>query len=107
MTTVLITGVAGFMGSHLADAFLDRGYSVIGIDNLIGGYAENIPDGVQFHEVDLDDLSAINEIFDGVDLVVHARAWDERNRCWAIWILFAAGRVARGEIVNHGAGVCP
>jgi UDP-glucose 4-epimerase len=72
MSTVLITGVAGFMGSHLADAFLDRGYSVIGIDNLIGGYAENIPTGVQFHEVDLDDLSAINEIFDGVDLVVHA-----------------------------------
>jgi len=43
---VLITGVAGFMGSHLADAFLAKGHQVVGIDNLIGGYAENVPSGV-------------------------------------------------------------
>jgi UDP-glucose 4-epimerase len=65
MKTVLITGVAGFMGSHLADAFLHKGYKVIGIDNLIGGYAENVPSGVNFHQVDLDDLSLVNDIFAG------------------------------------------
>jgi UDP-glucose 4-epimerase len=71
MRKVLITGVAGFMGSHLADAFLEKGYSVIGIDNLIGGYKDNVPDQVEFHEVDLDNLDLIQDLFLGVDLVVH------------------------------------
>src|SRR5499427_6090582 len=39
---VVITGAAGFIGSHLAEALLDRGYSVIGIDNLLTGDAANI-----------------------------------------------------------------
>jgi dTDP-glucose 4,6-dehydratase len=39
---VVITGAAGFIGSHLAETLLDRGYSVIGIDNLITGATENI-----------------------------------------------------------------
>jgi len=43
MTKVLITGIAGFMGSHMADDFLSKGYEVCGIDNLIGGYEDNIP----------------------------------------------------------------
>jgi UDP-glucose 4-epimerase len=68
---VLITGVAGFMGSHLADAFLLRGYSVVGIDNLIGGYAENVPEGVEFHNIDLNNLEDLHAPFHGVDLVVH------------------------------------
>lgn len=70
--TVLITGVAGFMGSHLADAFLNRGYSVRGVDNLIGGYESNIPKNVEFYNFDLDNLSKIGPVFSGVDLVVHA-----------------------------------
>jgi UDP-glucose 4-epimerase len=59
------------MGSHLADAFLEKGYSVIGIDNLIEGYKDNVPDQVEFHEVDLDNLDLIQDLFLGVDLVVH------------------------------------
>src|SRR5438067_9800041 len=39
---VVITGAAGFIGSHLADALLDRGYAVIGIDNLLTGDTANI-----------------------------------------------------------------
>jgi UDP-glucose 4-epimerase len=69
---VLITGVAGFLGSHLADAFLDEGWEVYGIDNLIGGYEENIPKGVIWENVDLKELDAIQHMFEGVDLVVHA-----------------------------------
>jgi UDP-glucose 4-epimerase len=68
---VLITGVAGFMGSHLADAFLAKGYDVIGIDNLLGGYEENVPSGVDFHNIDLDNLELIQPLFKDVDLVVH------------------------------------
>jgi UDP-glucose 4-epimerase len=71
MKKVLITGVAGFMGSHLADAFLKKGYSVVGIDNLIGGTLDNVPSQVDFYNLDLDDLGLIEDKFAGVDLVVH------------------------------------
>jgi dTDP-glucose 4,6-dehydratase len=42
MPRVVITGAAGFIGSHLSEALLDRGYSVIGIDNLLTGSTRNI-----------------------------------------------------------------
>jgi UDP-glucose 4-epimerase len=71
MSKVLITGVAGFLGSHLADSFIAKGYEVVGIDNLIGGYKENVPLGVDFHEIDLSDLEKLHEPLTGVDLVVH------------------------------------
>ena len=69
---VLITGVAGFMGSHLADALISKGHAVYGIDNLIGGYKDNIPDAVTFYNVDLDNLELIQPMFNSVDLVIHA-----------------------------------
>ena len=72
MRTVLITGVAGFLGSHLADEFLDKGDRVIGIDNLIGGYFENVPVGVEFHVMDLNDLDRVAPLFANVDLVIHS-----------------------------------
>jgi UDP-glucose 4-epimerase len=59
------------MGSHLADAFLAKGYDVLGIDNLLGGYEENVPSGVDFHNIDLDNLELIQPLFEDVDLVVH------------------------------------
>lgn len=72
MGLVVITGVAGFLGSHLADAYLSKGWKVRGIDNLIGGSVDNVPDGVHFYQVDLDDLQAITPIFKDADLVIHA-----------------------------------
>jgi UDP-glucose 4-epimerase len=68
---ILITGVAGFMGSHLADEFLKRGHKVIGIDNLVGGYKENIPFQVEFYQYDLSDFDLVKDVFAGADLVVH------------------------------------
>jgi UDP-glucose 4-epimerase len=68
---ILITGVAGFMGSHLADEFLKRGHRVVGIDNLIGGYRANVPTNVEFYEYDLSDFDTVKDIFKGIDLVVH------------------------------------
>ena len=69
---VLITGVAGFLGSHLADHYLEKNYEVIGIDNLIGGYLDNVPNGVTFYNYDLADLSKIQPLFENVDLVIHS-----------------------------------
>lgn len=56
----VITGVAGFIGSHVADQLLNAGWEVLGIDDLTGGCRENVPTGVEFYVRDcgrpLDDL---------------------------------------------------
>lgn len=71
---VFISGAAGFLGSHLCDAFLLRGDEVVGIDNLIGGYRDNVPDGVQFAEVDCNNLDAVRSLMAGCDVVYHTAA---------------------------------
>lgn len=68
---VFITGIAGFLGSHLADKFLDQGHQVVGVDSLIGGYPDNVPDGARFYVRDLVNDSVL-DLLDGVDLVIHA-----------------------------------
>ena len=71
MSKVLITGVAGFMGSHMADDFLAKGYEVVGIDNLVGGYEDNVPSDVEFYNADCSSFDEIESCFQNVDLVVH------------------------------------
>lgn len=72
---VVITGVAGFLGSHLADKYLEEGWEVVGIDNLVGGDYDNVPYGVKFYEFDLTDRAVIDQSFwDDTDLVIHAAA---------------------------------
>lgn len=53
--TILITGGAGFIGSHLADDALSQGHRVIVVDSLVGGRRENVPAGAVFHHLDLRD----------------------------------------------------
>ena len=73
--TYFITGVAGFLGSHLAEHFLKQGHRVIGCDNLIGGYLDNVPPGVEFHTVDCGDLQAMTQIMRGATHVYHCAAF--------------------------------
>ncbi len=72
MPRAVITGVAGFIGSHLADGLLDRGYSVIGIDNLLTGSLSNIRHlrnrDFEFIEHDVTNDVAVAG---AVDLVLH------------------------------------
>ena len=68
----LVTGVAGFIGSHIAEKLIADGHSVIGIDNLIGGYIDNVPSGVVFFNIDLDSLEKIEPLFKNVDTVIHS-----------------------------------
>lgn len=68
-----ITGVAGFIGSNLADRLLAQGYDVIGFDNLAYGVREQIPDGVEFHRVDVRGRE-IYELFGGLDVLFHLAA---------------------------------
>lgn len=71
---VFISGVAGFLGSHLADAFLAAGHEVIGIDNMIGGYLDNVPEGVEFYQVDCNDFAWLKEHMKGVQIAYHCAA---------------------------------
>jgi UDP-glucose 4-epimerase len=60
---VLITGVAGFLGSHVADALLAAGHEVIGLDDLSGGFRENVPKDVRFYEGSILDVGLLRRIF--------------------------------------------
>lgn len=68
---VFITGIAGFLGSHIADRMLALGHQVNGCDNLIGGYADNVPDGAGLVAVDCKYLSSMTELLKGTDLLIH------------------------------------
>jgi UDP-glucose 4-epimerase len=71
---VFITGVAGFLGSHIADRCLELGYEVVGCDDLIGGYVDNVPDGVEFYQYDCQYLNSMKKIMKDVDTVYHCAA---------------------------------
>jgi UDP-glucose 4-epimerase len=71
---IFISGVAGFLGSHLADKFLEAGHSVIGCDNMIGGYLDNVPAKVEFHQVDCNNFEAMHHLTQGCDVVYHCAA---------------------------------
>jgi UDP-glucose 4-epimerase len=72
--TYLITGVAGFIGSHLAKALLSRGESVRGFDNLTTGKLANVPAGVDFVQGDLADGEAVAKVCVDVDAILHQGA---------------------------------
>ena len=73
--TYFITGVAGFLGSHLAERLLNDGHRVIGCDNLVGGYLDNVPVGVEFHTADCNNRAKMVELLRGVDVVYHTAAY--------------------------------
>jgi UDP-glucose 4-epimerase len=71
---VFISGVAGFLGSHLADRHLERGDTVFGCDNLITGEQANVPTGVCFVAADCTDVDAMRKATEGVELMYHCAA---------------------------------
>jgi len=79
MPTALVTGVAGFIGSNLADALLRRGWEVHGIDNFATGRKRNLnrlrtEASFTFHEIDIRDHDGVGTAVDGVDYVFHQAA---------------------------------
>ncbi|MCE5181914.1 MAG: SDR family oxidoreductase [Betaproteobacteria bacterium] len=72
----LVTGGAGFIGSHLAELLVARGHEVLVVDNLTSGRLENLKTiidnpCVKFANVDIRDYSSLMPLFDGVDWVFH------------------------------------
>jgi len=74
MTKVLVTGGAGFIGSHLCEGLLARGYQVRVLDSLVYGRRENIPAAVEFIQGDIRELATCQRAADGVDGVFHCAA---------------------------------
>lgn len=70
---ILITGVAGFIGSNLADRLVREGYRVIGIDNLSAGILEQVPKEVEFHKLDIRSKE-IFPVIKKADVVFHFAA---------------------------------
>ncbi len=77
MSNILITGVAGLLGSHLAKFLVDKGHNVCGLDNLSGGYIENVPTKVNFYQVDLLDNERVDAIIreNKINFVYHFAAY--------------------------------
>src|SRR5277367_4217493 len=72
--TVLVTGGAGFIGSHLVDALVERGFNVRVVDNLRTGSRDNLNPRAELVEADIRELAAIEPAFAGVDSVFHLAA---------------------------------
>ncbi|MCX8169444.1 MAG: GDP-mannose 4,6-dehydratase [Candidatus Methanomethylicia archaeon] len=76
---ILVTGAAGFIGSHIVDRLLTMGFEVYGLDNLSNGVIDNLCiafnyDNFKFLRADLLDSSSCMEFFNGVDVVFHFAA---------------------------------
>ena len=71
---IFISGVAGFLGSHLADAFIRDGHHVVGCDSLIGGELDNVPAEAEFYQYDCCFRNSMLKITRGCDLVYHTAA---------------------------------
>ncbi len=71
--SVLVTGGAGYIGSHAVLALIDRGWDVAVIDNLTTGFRFAVPDGVAFYDGDIEDAALLARIFEqrGIGAVMH------------------------------------
>jgi UDP-glucose 4-epimerase len=75
--TAFVTGVAGFIGSHVAEHLLSAGQEVVGLDDLSGGFADNVPKGVVFHQGTILDQALLGRIFreHKINTVYHLAAY--------------------------------
>ena len=71
---ILVTGAAGFLGSHLCEKLLNLQHKVVGVDNLIGGTLDNLPKNLEFHKLDCCDFEKVNKVMRDVDVVYHCAA---------------------------------
>jgi len=71
---ILVTGAAGFLGSHLSEKLANMNHNVTGVDNMMGGYPDNVPNNINFFNFDCCDLKKMNEVMKGVDVVYHCAA---------------------------------
>lgn len=86
MARYLITGGAGFIGSHLADALSRAGHAICILDDLSTGSVANLPDGIEFVEGDIVDPAALRRAFHGIDGCFHLAAIASVERSHRDWL---------------------
>jgi UDP-N-acetylglucosamine 4-epimerase len=106
--TWLVTGAAGFIGSHLAEQLLKLGQTVVGLDNFSTGKRENLPAGIRFIEGDIRSLDACRRACEGVSIVLHEAALGSVPRSIEDPIASSASNVAgfiNMQVAARDAGV--
>jgi nucleoside-diphosphate-sugar epimerase len=113
---VVVTGGAGFIGSHLAERFALTGYSVRVIDNLATGDLKNLEwsnSAIEYRNLDICDLSSLTDAFHGASIVLHHAGISSVPRSFTDWqqthevnvtgtlnVLLAASRVGVRKLIN-------
>ena len=64
MSTILVTGGAGFIGSHVAEELVKRGHRVAVLDDLSGGFTDNLVEGLEFIQGSINDVALVNKLFE-------------------------------------------
>ena len=77
MNNILVTGGAGFIGSHVTEELVNRGHLVTVLDDLSGGFLDNVVDGATFIQGSINDVALVNDLFaqTGFDYVFHLAAY--------------------------------
>jgi len=77
MNKILVTGGAGFIGSHVTEELVNRGHQVTVLDDLSGGFLDNVDDGATFIQGSINDVALVNDLFaqTGFDYVFHLAAY--------------------------------
>ena len=77
MSNILVTGGAGFIGSHLTEELIKRGHQVVVLDDLSGGFPDNVNKGAQFIEGSINEVELVNNLFaqSHFDYVYHLAAY--------------------------------
>jgi UDP-glucose 4-epimerase len=106
---ILVTGGAGYIGSHVVRKLINEGYKVSILDNLINGHSRSIPKDASFYKADLGDLASLKNIFDenNYDAVMHFAAFIEAGVSMKKPAEFFANNCVNGfnllnEMLRHG-----
>jgi len=86
MARFLVTGGAGFIGSHLVEALLDEGHAVRVLDDLSSGNSDNLPRAVELIKADVADPDIVGRAFDGIEGCFHLAAIASVEQCNREWL---------------------
>lgn len=104
MSSVLVTGAAGFIGSHVVEELVRMGAEIVAVDNLSGGFKENIPEAAVFREADVRDRQAVKRLFEDFHfgVVFHLASYAAENLSHHIkWFNYENNLLASVSLINE------